>query len=105
LHDTYCRAVAVADDIVLVSASTGPFTKHAAVYLRAIDVDGPFVRCDKGLPDWFADNIDTFQLAAHGSVAAIATRGRLFVSDDYGASWHLLVGGLVVGNTVAAFWT
>ena len=102
LHDTYCRAVAIADDVVLVSASTGPFTRHAAVYLRAVDDTGRFVRCDNGLPEWFESNIDTFQLAASGSVAAIGTdAGQLFVSQDAGASWDLLVDGLGPVRSVA----
>ena len=81
LHATYCRAVAIADDVVLVTASTGPFTEHGAVYLRPLDGGAPFVRCDNGLPEWFAGNIDTFQLAASRSVVAIGTDdGQLFVS-------------------------
>jgi hypothetical protein len=88
LHDTYCRAVAIADDIVLVTASTGPFTQHAAVYVRPIDSDVPFTRCDNGVPEWFTSNVDTFQLAARGSVVALGTDdGQLFVSYDAGTSW------------------
>ena len=102
LHATYCRAVALADDVVLVSASTGPFTQHGAVYVRPLDGDGAFVRCDNGLPEWFPGNIDSFQLAAHGSVAAIGTdAGQLFVSDDSGSSWSLLVDGLDAVRSVA----
>lgn len=102
LHDTYCRAVAIADDVALVSASTGPFTRHGAVYLRPLDSDGPFLRCDQGLPEWFPGNVDSFQLAARGSVAAIGTdAGQLFVSDDGGSSWDLLVDGLDAVRSVA----
>jgi hypothetical protein len=102
LHDTYCRAVTVADDVALVSASTGPFTHHAAVYVRALDSAEPFVRCDDGLPEWFQSNIDTFQLAARGSVVALGTdTGEVFVSEDAGASWELRADGLGAVRTVA----
>ena len=47
-----------------MTASTGPFTEHGAVYGRPLDATGPFERCHAGLPDWFEDNIDTFQIAA-----------------------------------------
>jgi photosystem II stability/assembly factor-like uncharacterized protein len=95
LHDTYCRAVAIAEDNVLVSASTGPFTQHGAVYLRSLDSTGRFIRCDNGLPEWFDGNIDTFQLAASGPDVVIGTdAGRVFVSDDAGTSWDLAVEGL-----------
>lgn len=102
LHATYCRAVAIADDVVLLSASTGPFTQHGAVYLRPLEGGAPFVRCDQGLPEWFAGNIDSFQLAASRSVAAIGTdAGQLFVSEDGGSSWGLLGDGLGAIRSVA----
>ena len=63
LHASYCRAVALAGDHVLVSASTGPFTKQGAVYRRSVSGREAFERCTDGLPDWFPFNIDTFQLA------------------------------------------
>ncbi|MEY2447128.1 MAG: hypothetical protein QOH79_604 [Acidimicrobiaceae bacterium] len=102
LHATYCRAVAVADDIVLVTASTGPFTRHGAVYLRSVDSDGPFTRCDNGLPEWFEGNIDTFQLAARESTVALGTDdGRVFVSEDAGTSWDLAATGVGAIRCVA----
>jgi hypothetical protein len=102
LHDTYCRAVAVAGDVVLVSASTGPFTRNAAVYVRALDSTDPFVRCDDGLPEWFDSNIDTFQLAARHTAVAIGTgAGQVFVSQDAGASWDLAADGLGAVRSVA----
>ena len=102
LHDTYCRAVAVADDVVLVTASTGPFTKHGAVYVRPLDGGDRFTRCDNGLPEWFEGNIDTFQLAARESVVALGTDdGRVFVSQDAGTSWDLAAAGLGAVRCVA----
>jgi hypothetical protein len=88
LHATYCRAVAVAGQIVLLSASLGPWGGRAAVYRRPLDTDDAFDRCTVGLPDWFDGNIDTHVLAGHGDLAAFASPdGGVFVSEDAGASW------------------
>jgi len=90
LHASYSRAVAFCGDFVLLTASTGPRTARGAVYRRPIDSDGPFERCHDGLPDWFAFNIDTFQLAAHDHLAAIGTQdGEVYLSEDEGATWTL----------------
>ena len=95
LHDTYCRAVAVADDVALVTASTGPFTRHGAVYVRPLHGGGRFTRCDNGLPEWFEGNIDTFQLAARGSDVVLGTDdGRVYASQDAGTSWDLVTSGI-----------
>ena len=102
LHASYCRAVAVADGQVLVTASTGPFTKQGAVYRRPLDRDEPFVRCWAGLPEWFEGNIDTFQLAAKGATVVVGTHdGQLFVSHDAGATWRLTAEGLDPINCVS----
>ena len=102
LHASYCRAVAIADGYVLVTASTGPFTKQGAVYRRPLDSDAPFARCWAGLPEWFEGNIDTFQLAAKGATVVIGTYdGQLFVSGDAGASWRLVADDLDRINAVA----
>ena len=95
LHGPYCRAVAVAGEHVLVSASTGPFTDRAAVYRRPLDGDGPFERCTDGLPEWFPSNIDTHCLVADGSSAGIGTaEGEVFRSEDGGQSWEGTDSGL-----------
>jgi hypothetical protein len=92
LHATYCRAVAVAGDAVLVSASRGHAGADAALYRWA---GGAFERAREGLPAWFDDNIDTHCLAAEGTLAAAGTRdGRLFVSEDGGWSWTEAASGL-----------
>ena len=102
LHDTYCRAVAVAGDTVLVTASDGPRTHRGAVYRRALDADAPFVKCGGGLPEWFDGNVDTFQLAAQGSIVVLGTRaGQVFVSDDAGLTWNLAIDGLDPVHAVA----
>ena len=59
LHAHYCRAVALADDTLLLSASTGHHGRRAAVYRGRLDGGERFERCRAGLPEWFADNIDT----------------------------------------------
>jgi hypothetical protein len=95
LHGHYCRAVAVAGEDVLVTASTGPFTDHAAVYRRALDDEGPFERCSEGLPEWFPSNIDTHCLVAQGSTGALGTDGgQVYRSEDGGRTWAPAATGL-----------
>jgi hypothetical protein len=95
LHATYCRAVAVAGDTLLLSASVGPYGGRAAVYRRPLTGDGTFSKCVEGLPEWFSDNIDTGCLAARGNTAAFATSdGRVFSTDDGGETWIQLAAGL-----------
>jgi photosystem II stability/assembly factor-like uncharacterized protein len=87
LHASYCRAAAVSDQTVLLSASTGPRTRQGALYRGSIAGD-TFERCHKGLPEWFPSNIDTGCLALDGTNAAFGTDdGRVFVSTDTGGSW------------------
>lgn len=94
LHSTYCRAVAVCGDTVLVSASDGPDGERSALYRRALDGEG-LERCKAGLPEWFSGNIDTGCVAASDSLAAFGTQdGRVFVSRDAGASWQSAREGL-----------
>jgi hypothetical protein len=88
MHAAYCRAVAIAGDTLLVSASKSHTGKQAALYRRALK-GGEFERCSKGLPEWFKDNVDTFRLDARGDDAVLGTvDGRVFVSDDAGLSWN-----------------
>ena len=85
LHAEYCRAVTIADDAILLSASVGPRGGRAAVYRRPLDGAG----FDKCLPEWFGDNIDTHCLHASGTDAAFGTSdGLVFVSSDAGATWR-----------------
>ena len=104
LHAPYCRAVAVAGDSVLVTASTGPRTRQAAVYRRPLDGGGPFERCAGGLPEWFPSNIDTHTLAADGSRVAFGTaEGDVWVSEDAGSSWEAASDGLP--RVAAVLWS
>jgi hypothetical protein len=103
LHAHYLRAVAVAGDHVLVSASAGFHGRRAAVYRRALDGGTRFERCVAGLPKWFDDNVDTACLAAEGSLVVLGTAdGHVFRSLDAGVHWELLLKGLPpVGCVVA----
>jgi hypothetical protein len=95
LHAAYSRAVAVTATTLLASASTGPRGGRAAVYRRPLAGAGPFVRCTEGLPEWFEANIDTFCLAAAGTLAAFGTEeGSVFVSEDEGQTWRVVAEGL-----------
>ena len=87
MHAAYCRAVAIAGDTLLVSASKSHTGKHSALYRRPL-ARGTFERVTKGVPEWFADNVDTFCLDAIGDDAVLGTTdGRVFVSDDAGSTW------------------
>jgi hypothetical protein len=108
LHATYLRAVAIAGDTVLVSASTGPGGSRSAIYRRPLDAgaDAPFERCRDGLPDWLAGNIDTFCLVGDpdGDLVAFGDHeGGVFVSTDRGRTWEAAGSGLgpVVALTLA----
>src|SRR5438445_715762 len=85
LHAHYCRAVALADDTVLLSASTGHRGRRATVYRRRLDGGERFEPCRVGLPEWFADNVDTGCLAAGGWTVVIGSYvGGVFLSCGWG---------------------
>ena len=102
LHAHYARAVAVADEFVLLSVSTGPRGRRAAIYRRPLADDARFERCRAGLPEWFDDNVDTGCLAAAGSLVVCGTSdGRVYRSDDAGARWAPALKGLPAVRSVA----
>jgi photosystem II stability/assembly factor-like uncharacterized protein len=95
LHAQYLRAVTVAGDHVLVSASAGFEGRRAAIYRRRLDGGTCFERCSEGLPRWFDDNVDTACLAAAGPLVVFGTSdGRVFRSRDVGQHWELALKGL-----------
>jgi hypothetical protein len=95
LRSTYARAVAVAGNSILVTASDGHRGGHAAIYRTALGPKPSLEKCTQGLPDWFDGNIDTGWLAASCSDTAFATSdGRVFASDDAGATWRQAAAGL-----------
>jgi hypothetical protein len=102
LHASYSRAVAIAGDTVLVTASTGPGTRRGAIYRRPLRSDGPFEKCEGGLPEWFPFNLDTGQLAAAGDEVVLGTAdGRVYRSPDAGASWELVADQLPPVRAIA----
>jgi hypothetical protein len=95
LHATYCRAVAVSDAMMFLSASQGSGGAMACLYRKPLAGDHPFERCDHGLPKWFSDNLDTFCLVARGStVVAGDADGTVYVSSDDGDTWDVAASGL-----------
>jgi len=102
MHAHYCRAVALAGDTVLVSASAGHHGRRAAVYRRRLDERGSFERCREGLPEWFSDNVDTGCLAASGNTVVLGTEeGTVFRSSDAGLHWETVAKGLAPIRGVA----
>jgi hypothetical protein len=95
LHAHYLRAVTVAGEDVLVSASAGFHGRRSAVYRKRLEGGTRFERCEAGLPKWFDDNIDTACLAAAGPLVAFGTSdGCVFRSLDAGRHWALAAKGL-----------
>jgi hypothetical protein len=93
LHAPYCRAVAVLEDRVLVSASTGPRTKQGRIYAGAL-WEGRLDPLTSGLPEWFDDNVDTHCLIARGSTVYVGHGGEVWQSDDGGDTWDTRARGL-----------
>jgi hypothetical protein len=88
LHATYARSVAVAGDVVVMSASSGPRGDASALYRRPLNDPGAFKRSGGELPEWFSDNIDTGCLSGLGENVAFGTEGgELFLSDDSGVTF------------------
>jgi photosystem II stability/assembly factor-like uncharacterized protein len=95
LHDDYSRAVALCQETILMSASTGPTTRKAALYRRSLDESGVFEKCEKGLPEWFSENINTGTLATSETSAAFGTQGgQIYLSNDVGVTWQQIASGL-----------
>ncbi len=89
LHARYCRAVAVDEGRVFVSASRSNRGENAAVYRTDLEGDGHLERCNGALPEWFSTNVDTACLQAAGGTVVIGDAGgTLYQSDDGGSSWY-----------------
>lgn len=93
LHATYCRAVVVLDDRLLVSASTGPRSSSGRLY-RGDLWSGGFEPLTRGLPEWFESNLDTHCLAVSGGSIYAGNGDTVWRSDDGGDTWDLAVSGL-----------
>lgn len=93
LHADYCRAVAILDDRVLLSASTGPRSDRARLY-RGELWSGTFEPLTHGLPAWFDTNLDTHHLVSRAGSAYAAQGGTVWRSDDGGDTWDVAISDL-----------
>ena len=89
LHAPYLRAVALDSDTAFVSASDGPFTRNGAVYRSRLG--SSFVRCEAGLPERFDGNVDSGHLDAVGGRAALGFGDHVYVSEDKGQTWRMVL--------------
>ncbi len=88
LHATYARAVALADDTIVMSASSGPRGDTSILYRRPLDEPGRFERCGGELPESFSNNINTGCVAAAETMVTFGTEeGELYLSDDSAATF------------------
>jgi hypothetical protein len=95
LFAKYSRAIAVADDMVFLSASEGPDGKKAAVYRRALYGTRRFGKCRGGFPESLAGNVDSGCIAASGKLVVVGTPdGRILRSEDSGLKWQQITTGL-----------
>lgn len=86
LHATYCRAIAVTPDAVIVSASEGPRGRQSALYRRPLEGHAAFER----ITEWVDGNIDTHALDALGDEVVFGTRtGVVWQSQDGGTTWDV----------------
>ena len=98
LHATYCRAVALAGDAVMLSASEGPRGRKSAIYRRGLETDAPFER----VTDWIEGNVDTHALDAIGDQVVFGTRaGVVWQSLDAGTTWSVLIDKLAPVTSVS----
>lgn len=102
LHADYCRAVAVFEDRVYVSASRSSRGTEAAVY-HTTTSGSPLVRCETGLPTWFTTNVNTGCIAVRGHDVVIGdASGVVYTSADDGDTWSTTMDGLDSVTCVAA---
>jgi hypothetical protein len=94
LSASYLRAVAVAGDAVVVSASRGPGGGGSALYRRPF-AGGAFERIGAGLPDDLGGNVDTGWLVADDGMVAVALPdGSVHRSTDGGNRFDPVAEGL-----------
>lgn len=93
LHASYCRAVAVLPDQVLVSASTGPSTSQGRLYRGGL-WEGSFEPLTTGLPDWFEGNLNTHCITVKEDGVYVGFGSTVWHSADGGDSWAEVASGL-----------
>lgn len=87
LNHSYCRAVAVSGDTILVSAAQGPSGGDSALYLGDMS-GGPLRRCEHGLPGSFEGNLDTHCLASTDDGFWAVNGSTAWRTDDKGITWQ-----------------
>jgi hypothetical protein len=90
LAHTYCRAVAVAEDTVVVSASTGPAGTGARVYRGELSY-GPLEPVGGGLGEALSSNLDTHCLAAVEGVFYAGHGTTVWRSADQARTWEAIL--------------
>jgi hypothetical protein len=93
LHANYCRGLAVLDDRVIFSASTGPRTQRGRLYTCPLWEDH-IEPVTTGLPEWFDDNLNTYCIDADQQRVYIGHDDQVWVSEDRGISWSVMTSGL-----------
>lgn len=88
LEHHYCRAVALAGQTVLISASRGPRGGDSHVY-RSPVAGGAFERCWTGLPGDFESNVDTHHLLARRGEVFLGHGTTVWRSTDEGRGWQV----------------
>jgi photosystem II stability/assembly factor-like uncharacterized protein len=97
----YLRAVAVAGDAVLVSASRGPSGGDSGLHRRPL-AGGAFEPAGEGLPPDLGGNVDTGWLVADGDrVGLVLPDGSVHRSDDGGRRFSCVADGLPPPRWVA----
>lgn len=91
LAHTYCRAVAVYGDKVVVSASRGPRGGDARLFHGSLE-GGPLRPCE-GLPT-FRTNIDTHCVTVGPAGCFVGNGGTVWSSLDGGDTWEVAAGDL-----------
>jgi hypothetical protein len=104
LHAQYCSAAAFCGDDLLVAASADHFAPQGRIYRRPTDGTGPLLAVGGGFPQWTAGITDTGNIAARGSMLAVADHGgNLYLSRDAGHSWSKQGAGLPVPSSVFVY--
>lgn len=93
LHASYCRAISVLADSLLVSASTGPRTSRGRIYRGGL-WEGGFEPVTSGLPEWFEGNVDTHCLVSTSDGVFAGFDQTVWRSGDNGDTWEVVAADL-----------
>jgi hypothetical protein len=81
----YCRAVAVCESGIVVSAATGPRARESALYRTSRQADEPFTVVSGPV----SGRVDTGAIDARNDEAVFGTtHGEVWTSVDGGTTWH-----------------